>query len=105
MRSGSPIAAASVSAARASTSAGWSRTSDDDINASVALHHIMALEPELRVGRALPGLQFVFPAVPRADDMRLIVVVGLAEELPLFVVKIDYFAPGNALTSRAALMQ
>src|ERR1700722_17927818 len=105
MRSGSVTPAASISVARASVSAGWSSTSDDDINASVALHHFVALEPQLRIRRALPGLQFVFPAVPGADDVRFVVVIGLAEELPVLVVKVEHLAPNNALAGRSALMQ
>src|SRR3954468_19419987 len=83
-RSGSASAAASASLARPSVAimsswAGRSSTSDDDIDASLALHHLITLELEARIGRAFAGAQLVFPAMPGAHDVRIIVVVGLAD--------------------------
>src|SRR5882757_4808705 len=105
MRSGSAMAAASASAARPSASAGGSTTSDDDIDASVALNHVVTLEPQARIGRAFAGLELVLPAVPGADDMRLVLVVGLAEIALVRAVELDHLVPDQALAGRAALMQ
>src|SRR5918999_854365 len=105
MLAGSPTAAASVSAARVSASAGRSSTSDDDIDASFALNHFVAPQPQLGVGRAFAGLQLVFPAVPGADDVRLLGIVALTEKGPVGPVEIDHPVPDDAFAGRAALMQ
>src|SRR5215472_8662269 len=104
MRSGSLSAAASVAAARGSSSPGRSITSDDDINASLALDDLVALEPDLRVGRAFAGGELVFPAVPGADDVRLVLVVGLAEERFVGAEQVDDLVADDALAGRPALM-
>src|SRR5215211_6330377 len=105
MRSGSPRAAASASEARVSVSAGRSRTSDDDINASLALNHFIAFQPQARIRRAFAGLQLVFPAMPGADDVRLVLIVGLAEKRLVGTEDVEHLAPHDALAGRAALMQ
>src|SRR5262249_41365611 len=104
-RSGSPIAAASSAAAWAMVSAGTASVSDDDIDASLALHHLVALESHFRIGRALAGLQIVFPAVPRTNDMRLVFVVGLAEELAVRPEQIDDLVADDALAGGPTLVQ
>src|SRR5262245_14881275 len=102
-RSGSASAAASASLARVSDSAEC--TSDDDIDASLVLHHLVALELEARVGGAFAGEQLVFPAVPGADDMRVAMIVGLAEISLVGAQQLDHLALDHALAGRAALMQ
>src|SRR5581483_2596376 len=87
--SGSLTAAASTSLARASASAGRSMTSNDDIDASLTLDDLVLPQPQVWIGRAFAGLELVFPAVPGADDMRLLVVVGLALERPVGPVEVD----------------
>src|SRR4051812_12391148 len=105
MRSGSSTAAASASEARSSVSAGRSRTSDDDINPSLALDDIVAFQPQAWIGRAFARLQLVFPAMPGADDVRLVMIVGLAEERLVRTEHIEDLAPDDTLAGRAALMQ
>src|SRR5262245_34155072 len=105
MRSGSATAAPSASAARTSVSAGWSSTSADDLDASLALHDIVIAHAQPWVGRAFAGLELVFPAVPRADDVRLVVVVFLRHERLVGGVDVDDLAPDDALAGRAALVQ
>src|SRR5579862_4734405 len=105
MRSGSVSAAASASAARGkSSSLGRSMASDDDINASLALHDLVPLEPDFWVGRAFAGRQLVFPAVPGADDVRLVIVVGLAEERFIGAEQVDDLVADDALAGRPALV-
>src|SRR5438093_4733465 len=103
MRSGSASAAASASLARASDSAGC--TSDDDIDASLALHHLVALELEARIGRAFAAEQLVFPAVPGAHDVRVAVIVGLSEISLIGAQELDHLALDHALAGRPALVQ
>src|SRR5262245_34321308 len=105
MRSGSVTAAPSTSVARESASAGRSSTSDDDIDASFALNHLVALQPQLRIGCAFACLQLVFPAVPGADDMRVVLIVSLGHERLVRRIDVDDPAPDDAFTGRAALMQ
>src|SRR5262245_24862935 len=105
MRSGSAAAAPSISAARVSISAGRSSTSDDDIDASLALHHLVLAQLEPRVGRAFAGLELVFPAMPGADDVRLVLVVFLRHERLVRRIDVDDLAPDDALAGRAALVQ
>src|SRR5262249_50678622 len=64
-----------------------------------------ALEPHFRVGHALAGFQLVLPAVPRADDVRLVVVVGLAEIVAVRAEQVDDLVADDALAGRAALVQ
>src|SRR5882724_9609143 len=104
-RSGSASAAASVSLARLSVSAGRSGMSDDDTDASLALHRLITLELEARIGRALAGAQLVFPAVPGADDVRIIGVVGLADIRLVRSEELDHLALHHALAGGATLMQ
>src|SRR5262249_26916134 len=105
MRSGSASAAANTSLACLSVSAGRSSTSDDDIDASLALHHLVALQPQARVRRAFAGEQLVFPTVPGADDVRIIVVIGLTDIRLVRSEQLDHLALHHALTGGAALMQ
>src|SRR5579862_652495 len=105
MRSGSAIAAASAAEASASVSAGRSSASEDDIDASFALDHFVAFEPELWVRRTFAGLELVLPAMPGADDMRFALVVGLAEEALVRAEQIHHFIPDDALAGRSALVQ
>src|SRR5262245_50205833 len=102
-RLGSASAATSASLARVSASAGC--MSDDDIDASLALHHLVALELEARVGRAFAGEQLVFPAVPGAHDVRVAVIVGLPEIRLVGGQQFDHLALDHALAGRATLMQ
>ena len=51
--------------------------SGDDVDFFAALDHLVLAELQLAVADALAGLQIVFVAVPRADEVRL-VAVGLA---------------------------
>src|SRR5580704_9727553 len=105
MRLGSLIASASAAAAWTMASAGGTSVSDDDIDASLALHHLVALEPHFRIGRAFAGFQLVFPAVPRTHDVRLVLVVGLAEKVAVRPKQIDHLVADNAFAGRAALVQ
>src|SRR5258708_5948340 len=100
MRSGSPTAAPSASAARTSRSAGRSETSDDDIDASLVLNHVVAFQPQARIWRAFAGQQLVFPAMPGADDMRLVVIVGLGQIRLVRSQEVHNLAPDNALAGR-----
>src|SRR5262245_23684178 len=102
-RSGSASAAASASLARVRDSVAC--TSDDDIDASLALHHLVALELEARVGRAFAGEQLVFPPVPGAHDVRVAVIVGLPEIRLVGGQELDHLALDHALAGRATLMQ
>src|SRR5262245_60325795 len=102
-RSGSASAAASASLARTSASAGC--TSDDDIDASLALHHLIAFELKAWVGRAFAGEQPVFPAVPGAHDVRVAVIVGLPEIGLVGTQQLDHLALDHALAGWAALVQ
>src|SRR5262245_46157619 len=105
MRSGSASAAANTSLACLSVSAGRSSTSDDDIDASLALHHLEALQPQARVRRAFTSEQLVFPAVPGAHDVRIIVVIGLTDIRLVRREQLDHLALNHALAGGAALMQ
>src|SRR5882762_8478763 len=104
-RSGSASAAASASLARLSISAGRSSMSDDNIDASLALHHVITFELEARIGCAFAGTQLVFPAVPGAHDVRIIVVVGLPDIRLIRSEQLDHLALHHALAGGAALMQ
>src|SRR5712671_447408 len=111
MRSGSPMVApsaslapASASLAPVSTSMGGA-TSGDDIDGSFAFDHVKFLETQARIGCADAGEQFVFPTVPRADDMRVVVVVGLAEIRLIGTQQVDHLTLHDALAGRATLMQ
>src|SRR5262245_10512778 len=103
MRSGSASAAESASLVCVSNSAGC--TSDDDIDASLALHHLVALELEGRVGRAFASEQLVFPAMPGAHDMWVAVIVGLPKIRLIGTQELDHPALDHTLAGRAALMQ
>src|SRR4051794_16423092 len=105
MRSGSASAAARASLARPSVSAGRSRTSDDDIDASLVLHDLVALQPQARVRRTFAGAQLVLPAVPWAHDMRIIVIVSLADIRLVRREELDHLALHYALAGGATLMQ
>src|SRR5215469_17260812 len=105
MRPGSPMLAARRSAARVSVSAGHSSTSDDDIDASFALDDLVSLEPERRIGRAFAGLELVFPAVPGADDMRLVRIIGLAQKGAVRSIEVDDLIAHDPFAGRSALMQ
>src|SRR6185503_12830375 len=105
MRSGSLTAAPSISAARASVSVGRSTTSDDDIDASFTLNHLVAFQPQLRIGRAFAGLELVFPAVPGTDDVRIVIIVSLGHERLVRCIDVDDLAPDDALAGRATLVQ
>src|SRR5262245_4935568 len=102
-RLGSASAATSASLARVSASAGC--MSDDDIDASLALHHLIALELETRVGRAFAGEQLVFPAMPGAHDVRIIVIVGLADVRLIRSEQLDHLALHHTLAGGTTLMQ
>src|SRR5262245_29446459 len=102
-RSGSASAAASASLARVRDSVAC--TSDDDIDASLALHHLIALELEAWIGRAFAGEQPVFPAMPGTHDVRVAVIVGLPEIRLVGAQKLDHLALDHALAGRATLMQ
>src|SRR6185369_14715821 len=105
IRSGSASAAANASLACLSASAGRSRMSDDDIDASLALHHLVALQPQARVRRTFTGEHFVFPAVPGAHDVRIIVVISLADIRLVRGEQLDHLAFDHALAGGTALMQ
>src|SRR5262245_14355936 len=105
MRSGSASAAANASLACLSVSVGVSSTSDDDIDASLALHHLVALQPQARVRRAFAGEELVFPAVPGAHDVRIIVIIGLTDIRLVRAEQLDHLALHHALAGGAALMQ
>src|SRR5262245_28922796 len=103
MRSGSPTAPASAWVARSITSR--SMTSDDDIDPSVALNHLVAPKLEARIRCTFAGLELVLPAVPGADDVRLVLVVGLAEKAPVRSEEVHDPVPDDAFAGRAALVQ
>src|SRR5215813_7348137 len=105
MRSGSASAAANASLACLSVSAGRSSTSDDDIDASLALHHLVAFQSQARVRRAFASEQLVFPAVPGAHDVRIIVIIGLTDVGLVWSEQLDHLALHHALAGGAALMQ
>src|SRR5262245_41951857 len=105
MRSGSASAAANMSLACLSVSAGRSSTSDDDIDASLALHHLVALQPQARVRRAFTSEQLVFPAVPGAHDMGIVMIIGLTDIRLVWCEQFDHLALHHALASRTSLMQ
>src|SRR5687768_6861840 len=104
MRSGSLTAAPSASAARASVSAGRSRPSDDDIDTCRALDDVVAPGRPLRIGRALAGLELVFPAMPGSDEVRLVVALRLGHERLVRRIDVDDLAPDYAFAGRAALL-
>src|SRR5258705_10819317 len=77
----------------------------DDINLGSLLHHLVAPQLELAVGNAFAGLDVVFVAVPRANEVRLGVgeiqaLGGLVRHDPLFHRRDDH-----ALAGRSALVQ
>src|SRR5262245_26756728 len=43
--------------------------------------------------------------MPRADDMRLIVIVGLGHKRAVLGIEVDHLAPDDTLAGRAALVQ
>src|SRR5258708_19104684 len=54
--------------------ASWERVSvasDNDINGSIPLHRLEALETVLAVAGAFSGLDVEFPAVPGTNDMQV----------------------------------
>src|SRR5262249_56174989 len=77
----------------------------DDIHLVSLLHDLVAAQLELSVGDAFAGLDVVFVAVPRADEMRF--GVGEIETLGGLVRHDALFDLGDdqPLAGRAALMQ
>src|SRR5262249_57536369 len=77
----------------------------DDIKVLSVLHRLVFFKLQLAIGDALAGLHVVFHAVPRADEMHLILRKiqthrGLVGPQPLLDP-----GDGQALASGAALMQ
>src|SRR5262245_19944935 len=97
MRSGSASAAVNASLACLSASAGRSRTSDDDIDVSLTQDHLVALQPQARVRRTFTSEQLVFPAMPGAHDVRIIVVIGLANIGLVRCEELDHLALNDTL--------
>src|SRR5262249_8334895 len=63
---------------RSGTTVAWRTSSDADVDIASPDRDLDAPQPEARVGGADAGRQVVLPAVPRADDARLVVDEALA---------------------------
>src|SRR5580704_3125911 len=77
----------------------------DDIQILAFLHGLVLLQLHLAIADALAGLHVVFPAVPRADEVQLVIGEeqahrGLVGAQPFFDL-----GDGQAFAGRAALVQ
>src|ERR1700687_1666999 len=79
--------------------------SDCDINLTVALHHFVFLQREPLVAHMGAVGEMRFVTMPRANDVDVVLVEGLAEMDPVLADLIDHLRQPHALAGRAALVR
>src|SRR5260370_33015547 len=75
----------------------------DDVDVFTALDDVVLAQFQLAVADALTGLEIVFVAVPRADEMRF-VAIGLALVEAVLVDHVDNVLRDHAFAGRSALV-
>src|ERR1700733_7251696 len=86
-------------------SAAKSAPSDGDIDFSVLLDHVEFLQPDVRVATVATVRKMKFIAMPRANDMHVVLVIALAAIDAFVVDQLDDLRHAHALARRTTLVR